>query len=475
MLLLHNGTIHGEENYEWLLIENGRIARMGNGALPKSGKYLDLKGGHVFSSFCDAHTHLSNIALMQNYLDLTGRGKEEILDMVRKECGKKEIVLGRGWDESFWREKHYITSQEIDEVCQKPTILIREDGHLAVLNTPAMKKFDIHTPEGIVTESLLEKVLHALKPYLKMNLESAMKYALSKGITCVHDFANEETLKEYMRLHSMGRLKIRIFASFYRSTYTNVRKLGLYTGYGDEYLRIGALKLFADGSIGAKTAATIYVDGETVKPMLTARKLRRIVEMANSSGVKVFTHAIGDFAIEQVLRAYKGTCGNRIEHFELVRDEFLNELEKMKCIKLSMQPNFLKWALPGGLYEEKLGREWLSRNNPYAKIVIRGIPLLFGSDCMPMNPLLGIHLAVNSAYESQRIGVMDALKAYTEGSRYMSPLLGELKKGYLADLVVLGDDPLEKKSRIKDIQIKTTMIEGTPAYISELYQEAIGI
>jgi len=452
-MILYNARIFGNEDYEYMVIKGNRIEKLGKGNLPTEQRRIDLKGALILPAFCDSHTHLSNIALMHGTLDLTNKEREEILRMVEEECKKKNMVIGRGWDESFWKDKKYLTKDEIDNVCKdKSVLLIREDGHMGVVNSYASKKFSV-SGDGIVKEKELEKIMKKLKVGATFDFEYAQNYALSKGITCVHDFASVDTLKEYMKLHRAGKLKIRIYANFYSSAYKLIRKLGFYSGFGDDYLRIGGLKLFADGSIGAKTAATCYKDGEEVNPMLSARKIRRIVRDANSVGIKVFTHAIGDYAINEVLKGYEGSEGNRIEHFELVRQEYLHNLEG---VNLSMQPNFLKWAKRDGLYERMLGQEWLSKNNPYRDILDSGANLLFGSDCMPMDPLYGIAMAVNSEYEHQRISWEEAVRAYTLGAKYFGKDYGEIKEGNVADLVILKDD-----------KIWMTIVDGKIMYTSQ--------
>ena len=463
-MLLYNATIKvGDEEYEYLLIRGNRIEKIGRGNLPRASKKINLHGATVLPGFCDSHTHLSNVALQHSQLDLTGKDRNEILDIVAKECRKRKYILGRGWDESFWEKKEYISKEELDAVCrEKIVFLIREDGHLAVMNSAAENKFNISTEDGIVREKDVERIMKKLKISESLDFDFAQEYALSKGITCIHDFASINTLRRYMDMHRKGKLKIRIYANFYKSSYSLLRKMGIYSGYGDSFLRIGSLKLFADGSIGAKTAATRYADGVEVKPLLSGRKLRAIVRNANSSGIAVMTHAIGDIAIEEVLRAYRETKGNRIEHFELALEEHIDALDGTS---VSMQPNFLKWAKKGGLYERMLGTEWLERNNPYRRILDEGKTLLFGSDCMPMDPLFGIDLAINSEYRQQRIGLDEAIRAYTLGAKYFGSNYGELREGYMADLVVIKGDIWNTRNT-ESLKIWMTIVDGRIMYTS---------
>ncbi len=458
-LLLYNGKFYGTDDAEWILIRNGVIADIGKGALPDATRKINLDGMFVYPGFCDSHTHLSNIALMQSNLDLSHKTKVEILEMIKNESRKKKIVIGRGWDESNWKDAKYITADEIDSVCADvPVVLVRECGHLATLNTAAMKKFGIVRENGLIFEDEVGYVLKNVERNL--DIMAAIDYALSRGITAIHDFANTVIMRKYFELWRKNQLKIRVMLNFYRSGYHAVRKLGLVTGFGDEFFKIGGLKLFADGSIGAGTAATTYRDGKTVSPLMSLRQLRAYVTNANSRGIKVLTHAIGDLAIETVLRAYENTSGNRIEHFELATDEHIERIgESLVC----MQPNFLKWAARGGLYEKMLGERWLPLNNAYRKILDAGHKLLFGSDGMPLSPLFGIHYAVNSPYEAQRISVDEALDAYTRGASHISSRLGKIKKGFLADLVVLDRD-LKDRAHIIDAKVVYTIINGAILY-----------
>ena len=433
-ILLQNVKILGEEE-GYVLVRGNRIEKVGTGDVPGASRAYDLEGALLLPGFCDSHTHLENIALMHGTLDLTGLEREDILARVREECRRKRVVVGRGWDESTWRRKEYLIRGEIDEVCSDGVVfLIREDGHIAVVNSAARKKYGLGDDDGLLREDEVKRMIDLLGVFRDLDFEYAQNYALSKGITCVHDFASPDTLREYLRMHREEGLKLRIYANFYEDFYDTVKSLGLHSGFGDAFLRIGALKIFADGSIGAKTAATKYADGTVVEPLLRAGKIRKIVNDANSHGIRVFTHAIGDAAIDEVVRAYRGTEGNRIEHFELALNEHM-----LEGLEVSMQPNFLKWAKRGGLYHTALGEDVLERNNRYRDIIKAGMTLLFGSDCMPLDPLFGIRMATGSEYGAQRVSWREAIKAYTRGSKYMHPLLGEIVEGAIADLVAVGE------------------------------------
>jgi predicted amidohydrolase YtcJ len=136
-----------------------------------------------------------------------------------------------------------------------------------------------------------------------------------------------------------------------------------------------------------------------------------------------------------------------------------------------MQPNFIgEWGLPGDMYEKRLGKQWVQQNNPYRKIIDEGGVIAFGSDCMPFSPLYGIHWAVNTPIESQRISVHEAIKCYTINAAIASfedNLKGSIEVGKLADMVVLSEDPYENSERIKEIKVALTMQDGEIVYGKE--------
>ena len=254
---------------------------------------------------------------------------------------------------------------------------------------------------------------------------------------------------------------------------------GLMTGLGDPWLRLGAIKVFSDGSLGAYTAAlgADYVGRPGDRGMLVhpPEELRGILETAHRAGFQTATHALGDEAIRQVVSALEDVQGSdprpdprhRIEHYELPDEDVLRRT-RAAGIVVCAQPNFVgQWSGPGDVYETRLGRERASRNNPYRRILRARIRLAFGSDGMPYGPLYGIHSAVNGFFEDQRISAEDAVRAYTAAGAYASfeeREKGTLEAGKLADFVVLEGDPFDEPDRIRDCRIRSTWIGGTEAY-----------
>ncbi|CDK38534.1 amidohydrolase [Halorubrum sp. AJ67] len=203
--------------------------------------------------------------------------------------------------------------------------------------------------------------------------------------------------------------------------------------------------------------------------MSTPEELRETVAAATDAGFQFTAHAIGDEAIAAVLDAYEeasetdpGEARHRIEHVELADDEAIERLAETGVVA-SVQPNFLKWAGEGGLYEERLGPERTAETNRYREMLDAGVRLAFGSDGMPMDPLVGVHHAVNAPAEPQRLAVTEALRAYTSGAAYAGfdeDRLGTIEPGKRADFVALDASPWERSDAIDDIDVGLTVVDG---------------
>jgi len=490
-LILSNGriiTLDEPGRAEALAVSGGRIAALGSAeelrALAGEGtETIDLRGKTVLPGFIDAHTHLVSTGLIETlYLDLVeARSLEELLELVRAAVEKRakgEWLIGRGWEESHWPEQRYVTRQDLDRVApDSPVALFRIDGHLLAVNSQALKL--VKLPEALLGGAGLEQGLlrenaawwfhDRIEPgieEIERALVSAIELAHSLGITSVHEIVKPSYIRAYQELQP----KLRVYLNPKIEYAEELFKLGLEGGFGNEWLRLGGIKLFADGSIGAGNAALIepYRD-RTGRGRLNyePEELFQIVQRAHEHGWQVMTHAIGDRAIDAVLDAYEQAGIGpddryRIEHFELASDEQLERAAQLGVIA-SMQPNFVKWARPGDLYETRLGAERARQIGPHRLVLDNGIHLACGSDCMPLSPLFGIHQAVNAPYPDQRLTVEEALRCYTLGGAYTSSeeeLKGSIALGQLADIIVLSADPYEHPREIENLQVEMTFIGG---------------
>lgn len=495
-------TLAEPARVEALLVRDGRIVEMGPTAevlqrAAEPAEIIDLGGRTVLPGFIDAHTHLASTGLTRTgYLDLSEvRSPEELLEQLRGELARKaegEWLIGRGWDESRWSERRYVTRQELDRVAPaNPVALFRVDGHLLVVNSRALKEVPLprawleggearvrtDLERGWLWEEAAWWFHERIKPdlpQLKRAILAGMELAHSHGITSIHEVAKPDYLRAYQELKEEGKLRLRAYLNLRGEQMEELIELGLQTGFGDEWLRLGGVKFFADGSLGAGNAALSepYRDrdgcGELNHP---PEELRRFVERARAHGLQVMIHAIGDRAIEAVLEAFERAGvtpeeRHRIEHFELATPEQIERAVQLGVV-LSMQPNFLQWAAPGGLYEARLGEERARRIDPHRQVLDAGGRLAFGSDCMPLGPLFGLHQVVNAPQPVQRLTLEEALRCYTQGGAYASfeeELKGTLEVGKLADLVVLSEDPFDKPEELAEIQVEMTFIGGELVY-----------
>jgi len=403
---------------------------------------------------------------------------------VGREKTKAPWILGRGWDEAKWPDGRYLTRRDLDSVSpDRPVMLIRVCGHLATLNSKGLEalrtvigKKDVDRSTGIIRERALELARSHLRPSMDEML-AGLSYSLGLarrlGVTSVHDIIDQNKLAAYETAHREGLLTVRATLHFDEPDFNALLRKGIRSGQGGPMIRIGGAKLYADGSFGARTAALRepYADarGERGALLLSDARLRAAIREAEQGGFQLLIHAIGDRAAGQVVSAFSSTLRNRsplrhrIEHLELPGKRELAQMRRLGLLA-SMQPNFVgEWGSPGGMMESRLGKRRNERADPFKAVLKAGVPLVFGSDCMPLNPLYGIHSAVNAPFPNQRLTVEEAVAAFTRdaaSASFEEGFKGTLSPGKAADLVVLSEDPFRNPERIKDIRVEATFFDG---------------
>jgi len=467
---------------------------------------IDVKGKVVLPGFIDSHCHLAFYGMNLTRIDLrTTASKDEVLELVRESVKKKEkgdwIIVDylRGWEESKWKgDKTYLRKEELDQVApENPVALSRIDGHLCCVNSRALEILDLPVetsgyeiqgsePTGILREPALQRLheLPELQPKVEElvhGLKHAIKEAHRLGVTSAHEmflkYSNRE-IKAYRELKDSGELQIRVSLSPEVKYLDELIDLGLGPGFGDEKIRLGAAKIFLDGSRAARTAALIepYHDAPEERGTLLWSKdeLEHLVMKAHQNGVQLSIHSVGDRATELVLGCFekankdqRKNLRHRIEHLSLASRSQIKRAKDLDMIA-SMQPNFLNlWGLPGADDEARLGTERHERTSPYAWVKEVGLKLAFGSDVLPFSPLFGIHWAVNAAYPSQKLSPKDAIQAYTSGGAYATfeeGYKGSIEEGKLADLIVISGNPFVEPNKIKDMNVELTMFDGKVVY-----------
>ncbi|NHJ41380.1 MAG: amidohydrolase [Asgard group archaeon] len=510
-LILYNGYIKTMNNknplVEAIAIKEGKIISIGTTReiMKKYRNYkksIDLKGKFVCPGFYDAHTHLLLVSTtFQDVLLQDVTSPQEALMKIEERVKISPMgkwIIGANWDESNWSEKRYLTLKELDKIApDNPCYIKRVCGHMAIANTIALEELEIpindpnlginsQTGEslGIINVALMNRItnwhkLEKTQEDFDNAIHLANEFAHSLGITSVTDNLPIKSVKSYIKAWKEGKLKIRVNMNIPRDMFDQYLETGLKTGFGDNILQIGGVKIFTDGSLGARTAALndpYYDDTSTMGTHYIDKELFfETIEKAVKNGWQTATHAIGDRAIDLVLATFESLDGklvakgrHRIEHAEYLTDDLLKRANKLGII-LSMQPNFPgRWGKPGQLYEIRLGPERFKLLNNFRKILDSNAKVCFGSDGMPLSPLFGIWSVVTHPIEDIKITLDEAIYHYTLGAAYSSfeeDIKGSIEIGKLADLVILEEniETINPES-IKDVKISMTIFNGEIVY-----------
>ena len=476
-----------DERYEAVAVRDGRIVRVGSnyeiGFLEGvETDVVDCAGGVLLPGFVDAHTHVEILGRRLVHADLgSAADRAEALELLR-DAPADGWILGYGYDESTWPDGGYLTREELDEVSRDlPVVAFREDLHTASVNSVVLERYGDGLPEsgvyredgdptGVVTEDAAELLRMETAPgreETKRLVRAARDRAHELGVTGVHDMVrHSDAPAAYRELAVDGDLDLRVRLYYWTDHLDAVEETGLATNHGDEYVQVGGVKTYTDGSLGAGTAklSEPYADRDgTGEWVVDPDELADVAERADDLGLQLAVHAIGDEAVDVALEALPDDpeSRHRIEHAELLED--VDAFDDAGAVA-SMQPNFLRWAREGGLYEKRLGPGRTAASNRFADVLDAGVPLAFGSDCMPLDPLYGVQQAVTAPEERQRLSVTEALRAYTSGAAYAGhddDRSGTVEPGKRADFVVLAESPWEvDPEAIADIDVSMTVVDG---------------
>ena len=502
-LILYNGTVLtlDEKNTiaNWVAVGGGRIIDLGQGApnkeyLKGTKEVIDLKGQVVLPGFYDSHVHLVQTGLNILDLDLSNvLSLEQLFNSIRRKTQNTpagEFIRGIGFDESKIKEGRFPTRHELDRcVPNHPLWINRVEYHTSIVNSLALHKLNLPynlegirrdergVPNGIlvgkanawVRNSIFQQILDNTR---KKGVLKALENAIQKGITSLNAMEGGFTFHDMdaaFVLKNQNTFPIDV-TLFYQTV--DIEKV-----LQNNLKRIGGC-IFIDGSFGSRTAALSkpYADRKDMVGELYFEQddLNDFVLSAHRNNLQITLHAIGTRAIEQVLNAYENAqrlyprldCRHRIEHFELPNAEHIERARQLGLI-VSMQPAYeLYWGCEGGMYEVRLGKERGQNTNPLRKIIEKGICVAGGSDSdvTPMNPLLGIHGAINHPKKEFSVDRIEALKMFTiNGAKavFEENQKGSIEIGKYGDLVLMDENPLEIEAyKIKDIQITATVKEG---------------
>lgn len=495
-----------------IAIKDGRVAAVGSDGVASafigSGtRVVDLQGRLVVPGFNDAHVHFLSGGYGLLSVDL--RGARDEADLARR-LAEHARTLPRGtwvregnWDHESWPSKALPTRRTIDAATpEHPVFVQRLDGHMALANSLALRLAGVtrDTPEpdggtivrdaqgeptGILKDNAQDLLARAIpEPSREMNLRAvraALREAARFGVTTIQDNSAIDALPSYQELQRTGELTARLSAWRPISALPALLQAGVRTGLGDDWVRVGALKILSDGSMGSGTAAFFepYTDDASTRGLLLypVPELERMIVEADAAGFQLAVHAIGDRANGLVLDAFeKAVQANgprerrlRIEHAQVVRKADLARYRRLGVIA-SIQPSHciddMRWA------ERRIGAARARDAYNFRSFLAAGVPVAFGTDWFvePLDPRLGLYAAVTRElagggppggwFPEEKVSLEEALDLYTRGSAYAEQAedrKGTLEPGKLADLAVFARDIL----RVPPREILTTPVDLT--------------
>jgi predicted amidohydrolase YtcJ len=513
---------------EALAVQFGRIYRVGKSneieKLAKPGtNVIDLKGQTVLPGFIDTHNHFCFYALVTDKADcrpaagcVKGEDVVEALRAKAEETPPGKWLMGWGYAPYLLDDKKDLTREDLDRATKEhPVCLVHVSVHGAVVNSLALKELGftkktpdppggkIHRdangdPNGILSESAFMGPLFFASPSIyakmmeeydgekraEMMIRCAARYH-RLGLVGAHDpFVDALTLRTYQEVADEGRFPFRLYAYILNQWADPLISAGINRGFGSEWVKIGAIKIFLDGGMSSRTAAVFeaYVGGGGGTGILIYDQdgINREIEKFDSAGYQISVHAQGDRALDMLLMAFERVMvkGNPLRH-HIVHAGNLTAPQIDRVVELGLhivsQANF--FSLLGDGFIEAFGPIRSQELYRFGTFLKRKIKLALSSDCpvAEPNPLIGVRDAVcRRTASGQEIGPSEGITAeeafalYTREGAYISfeeKERGTLKEGKLADLVVLDKDPTKLlPEEIPDCQVKMTVVGGKIVY-----------
>lgn len=494
---------------------------------PCSTRTIDLGGATLMPGFIEAHNHMLMYGLSLTGIDARPSRLPSIaglIDAIRERAASTEPgswIVARGYDDNQLEERRHPDRHDLDQgSTEHPVLLVNGSGHLAVANTEALRRAGIapstgnpqggeivRNQHGEATGLLLEtaqRLVTAVMPPPSVDdyvaaLDACHDRYVAAGITSSHTAGvnSPDEYRAHQRWSERNSSPLRTTMMIGMEMFPSFRDTGLRTGFGDDRLRIGPLKLFSDGSLIGRTAAVSRPFLDDSDPnnlgmeMMPQEELDRIVLEGHRHGYQVAIHAIGDRAIEMCLDAYRNAqqkaprddTRHRIEHCGVLRPDLIERLVDQQVIPVS-QPVFIREYGDG--FIRHLGPERVALTYPFRSLLDAHLPLVFSSDC-PVSaypPLVSIQASVEektnrgTPYAPQEvISARDAMRCYTRNGAYAGfaeDRLGSIEPGFLADFAILSADPADvSPNEIDRIQVLGTVIGGNMVYQSSMVRSGV--
>jgi predicted amidohydrolase YtcJ len=519
-------TANEQQPYaEMVMTEGNKITYVGktNLNIDAQTAVYDLEGKLMLPGFNDSHLHFTSGGSYLLGINLRpALSKEEFVQIIEEYIISRTLpvsswITGGRWDHELWPDKSLPTKELIDSISENtPVFVSRIDGHVGLANSKALEQAGItkNTPDpvgglierdpetdeptGILKDNAMDIVFKIIPPpSLEENIEStlrALEEARKLGITSVQDMTQPGELEAYKQIMSNGELTCRIYSIWPIDRYEDIVRAGITVGSVNELINRGALKGYADGSLGASTAwffEPYYQDPTNYGlaiDVVTNGSLEKWATDADRNRLQLCIHAIGNRANAYILNMYEKikTINSpwdrrfRIEHAQHLRKEDINRFAKIGVIA-SVQPYH---CIDDGVWAEKrIGPERIKTTHVYRSLLNSGAVVAFGTDwpVAPLNPLFGIYAAVtrqtvdgknsNGWIPDEKISVEEAIKCYTLNAAYASYediIKGSIEVGKVADFVVLSEDILTiDPVKIKDVKVDMTVFDGEIAYEDE--------
>ncbi len=507
-LILYNGRIYpqpdGQSRVEAISITDGRVTATGSSRellrlKAASTDSIDLRGLVGVPGLADSHVHLLGYGMLLRTLDLSSaRSIAEIQTMLAKTASGKlrdQWILGRGWDQEKLREHRYPDRSDLD-IIANPVFFRRICGHVAVANSAALARAGVNentpdpfggeierdstgNPNGILKERALEIVSRSVPRDEKEAREAllvASQKLLEQGVTSLHCIIeDEQEFKALKDLKHQGKIEQAIYAILPMNMLEQVGSMEDELGVWTNGFRIGGIKLFLDGSLGARTAAlgNPYDDAPGSSGMLTTSKeqLLSLIDKVRDTGLQLCLHAIGDKAVALGVETLSETLGpvecrksrHRIEHASLVPPGLMRDMAELGLVA-SVQPRFIysdSWA------EKRLGKR-ISYLYPFKSMLQAGIHLAAGSDSPSDDPSTaeGLWSAVSrpGLPTGENLTLSEALSCYTTGASYASFSEndeGTLEAGKWANMTIVDHDPFESTpEELRKLRVVQTIVRG---------------
>lgn len=530
--IIYNGNIFIENGVHAsaICIENDVVLQYGTDEeilafAEADTERINANGNAVVPGFNDSHMHLYGLGVSLSSVQLLGVDTlEEVLLRGRKFIEENQVpagtfVRGRGWNHDYFTdENRVLTRHDLDKIStEHPIIFNRACGHMATCNTKALEVCGIDantpqmegaefyydedgTPNGVFTEHAIKEMLesHYPTPTVEERTEiinTAMDYALSHGITSVqtNDIATsnfDDMYNAYEGVYAANKARVRAYHQCFftePTAYQEFLDAGYHTGFGSDFNKIGPLKTFVDGSLGARTALMreTYADDSSTKGItcLSQKQLNDLIQIADRNNCQVAVHAIGDRAIEMVLDGYDTVLRgeNPLRHGVVhcqITDRAMVERFLKNNVLAYVQPIFIHYDMH--IVADRVGETLASTSYAFGDMLRMGVELSYGTDTPveDLNTMDNLYCAVarkdlksqpaQGYYPEQAVTMDEGIMLYTQGGAYVSAdeeKKGRLLPGYYADLAILDADIFAiDLEELRSVKVRTTMVGGEIAF-----------